>query len=215
MPNEDPDGDGVAFDFPMRFPGQYFDRETNLAYNYFRDYSPDVGRYVESDPIGLDGGLNTYGYVGSSPMAWIDPDGLDRWGAENAPAIVYTNMAAGTTMFYDPFTGQSFTIETKTQVTSNSQLGAGDPYSGLVTICERGSLGPQFGTAKMRTTDPRFRWVHGGGSGLPDPYAPRQGWRKTRGCTRAQNEDIESLCDQINEFRRTFPNRSIIYRRDR
>jgi RHS repeat-associated protein len=75
MPNEDPDGDGVAFDFPMRFPGQYFDRETNLAYNMARDYSADLGRYVESDPIGLGGGLNTYSYVGGDPLRATDPSG--------------------------------------------------------------------------------------------------------------------------------------------
>jgi RHS repeat-associated protein len=75
-PNEDPDGDGVAFDFPLRFPGQYFDRETNLAYNYFRDYSPETGRYVESDPIGLDGGFNTYAYVDADPLSYLDYLGL-------------------------------------------------------------------------------------------------------------------------------------------
>ena len=74
--NEDPDGDGVAFEFPMRFPGQYADRETGLAYNYYRDYSPDIGRYVESDPVGLVAGLNTYSYVGASPLVFSDPKGL-------------------------------------------------------------------------------------------------------------------------------------------
>ena len=45
-------------------------------YNYFRDYNPKTGRYIESDPIGLDGGINNYSYVGSSPARWADPFGL-------------------------------------------------------------------------------------------------------------------------------------------
>ncbi|MDM1022274.1 RHS repeat-associated core domain-containing protein [Acinetobacter sp. VNK23] len=48
----------------LRYAGPYYDAEVNVFYNYFRDYDPITGRYVESDPIGLDGGLNTYRYVG-------------------------------------------------------------------------------------------------------------------------------------------------------
>jgi RHS repeat-associated protein len=61
-----------------RLPGQYLDKETNLHYNYFRDYDSGLGRYVQSDPLGLKGGLNTYAYVGSTPLIFIDPWGEQR-----------------------------------------------------------------------------------------------------------------------------------------
>ncbi len=79
LPNEDPDGDSQLFEYNLRFAGQYFDNETRLHYNYFRDYEPETGRYISSDPIGLAGGLNTYGYVGGNPLSFIDPYGLWSW----------------------------------------------------------------------------------------------------------------------------------------
>jgi RHS repeat-associated protein len=74
--NEDPDANFVAFDLPLRLPGQRYGSETGLHYNYFRDYDPSIGRYAESDPIGLNGGLNTYAYVGGRPLRYVDPRGL-------------------------------------------------------------------------------------------------------------------------------------------
>jgi RHS repeat-associated protein len=61
----------------LRFPGQYFDVETGFAQNGFRDYASLLGRYIESDPIGLAGGLNTFVYIGANPENGIDADGLD------------------------------------------------------------------------------------------------------------------------------------------
>jgi RHS repeat-associated protein len=74
-PNEQP-GTAATFAFNPRFAGQYFDRESNLHYNYYRDYDPLVGRYIQSDPIGLDGGVNPFSYVENSPVEAVDPDGL-------------------------------------------------------------------------------------------------------------------------------------------
>lgn len=57
------------------FPGQYFDEETGLHYNYFRDYDLSTERYIESDPEGINGGLNSYNYAFQNPMVFVDPNG--------------------------------------------------------------------------------------------------------------------------------------------
>lgn len=75
-PDENPSGLGLL-EFSLRLPGQFFDKETSLHYNYFRDYDPTLGRYVQSDPLGLQGGVNTYAYAYDNPLALIDPKGLE------------------------------------------------------------------------------------------------------------------------------------------
>ncbi|HEY4090716.1 MAG TPA: RHS repeat-associated core domain-containing protein [Luteibacter sp.] len=76
-PNEDPDKDGTKYVLDMRFPGQRFDAVTGLFQNGWRDYDPTSGRYVQSDPIGLGGGVSTYSYANGNPLVNVDPMGLD------------------------------------------------------------------------------------------------------------------------------------------
>ena len=63
----------------LRFPGQYYDVETELHYNWNRYYDPMSGRYISPDPIGLEGGLNLYAYVGGNPVNWVDREGLKQF----------------------------------------------------------------------------------------------------------------------------------------
>ena len=79
--------------FNLRYPGQYYDKESNLHYNYFRSYSAERGRYTQADPIGLDGGFNRFGYVDGNPLRFVDPKGLE-WlidPARRPPSIVGSN----------------------------------------------------------------------------------------------------------------------------
>ncbi|MDO6541918.1 RHS repeat domain-containing protein [Photobacterium sanguinicancri] len=81
----------------LRFPGQWLDRKTGNHYNYFRDYAPNLGRYIQRDPIGLAGGLNTYQYVDQNPLMFSDPYGLYKWpGDVRDDAYNHENSSSGT-----------------------------------------------------------------------------------------------------------------------
>ena len=65
-----------GFDYALRLPGQYFDAETGLHYNYHRYYDPTLGRFIQPDPIGLAGGLNLYEYSDGDPLRGCEVLGL-------------------------------------------------------------------------------------------------------------------------------------------
>ena len=212
--NEDPDGDGVKTTVNLRFPGQYYDQESGLHQNYFRDYDPRVGRYVEADPIGLAGGMNPYGYANSNPLEFIDPLGL---------ASLVTNRADGTTTFdprpEDP-AGVPFTIPTRNGVDHRALPGAQDAFSTPDVRVRHRTPSRSYGPngAYIDTGDHRNRNIHGGGScpnnNRGDSQAPRQGWCVTMGCTRGQNEDVTDLGAQIEDFKRRHPGTRIPYTRN-
>ncbi|MCD6855490.1 DUF6531 domain-containing protein [Escherichia coli] len=209
---------------PYRLPGQQYDEESGLDYNRHRYYDPLQGRYITQDPIGLKGGINLYTYP-LAPIRYTDPLGLervisvygppapDRAGAETP--LVLTDMTGGVTIYYDPETGDSMTFDCSNRIDRRSQRGAGDPYTGEVVGCETNGSGisAAYGTTKIYTTDTRARWLHGGGSSLRDPYAPRQGWKPTMGCTRAQNEDVDELCKKVTSWMYSHPGERIRYER--
>ena len=72
-------------------------------YNYFRDYDPAIGRYLQSDPIGMGGGVNTYGYAGATPLVHVDPSGLLNWSYQGSS----WSGGLGTGSTYFPYPGST------------------------------------------------------------------------------------------------------------
>ena len=117
----------ATVDNNLRFPGQYFDPETGLNYNWHRYYDPATGRHITSDPLGLNGGIDTYGYASQNPTLFIDPLGLDSArfsvgisGLIGGVLLLPSGFIGGGTFFGITTNGQLFV-----QFRSNANVGAG------------------------------------------------------------------------------------------
>jgi len=149
------------------FPGQV-EQHADLYYNYYRDYDPTLGRYVQADPIGLEGDMNPYVYAGANPLGSIDPDGLEVWKngclldskgnariCNQAIEPVYPEMWLP--IFRGPQLVKGAAIETVEAASVLGKLGK----SCVVSIKRNlGPRGPIFGSRKAGA--PRAGWLNRG-----------------------------------------------------
>ncbi|MBK7657961.1 MAG: RHS repeat-associated core domain-containing protein [Betaproteobacteria bacterium] len=111
-------------------------------YNYFRDYEPGIGRYVQSDPIGLKGGNSTYSYVGQRPISARDPYGLVKWEGSGFSGSMGLGLGGGM---------ESYTLVSECKCGKRVTVGVAVMY-GVVGKGRFQSLGPQEGHVSL--TDP-------------------------------------------------------------
>ena len=194
--NGNPTGLG-AFEFNLRLPGQYFDKETNLHYNYFRDYDPAIGRYVQSDPLSLAGGINTYLFVDANPTSNFDTFGLQAkrrgWGTPLFGSRVQPRDPHGYDVLF-PEAGRKPGWRWSTMfpgLKSESSEGSGEEKCGAQNLPDLGGKSEE--EAEKALEDAGFRqgqgggsydvWVHPDGSVVhvaPDGRVIRQGPKRPR-----------------------------------
>jgi RHS repeat-associated protein len=176
---------GAASANILRFPGQQYDALTGLHYNYQRDYDPSLGRYPQSDPIGLMGGLNTYAYVGANPVSRIDPWGLRQ--VNHGPVdptcgcdlpVSFFGQGGGGASIHVIFAGASGSI--------TGAFGTGGQACALATFCGRFGLGLYIGAggvlgggAAFGNTDAIGGFSVGGGADIGT--GPSYGFQGTIG----------------------------------
>ncbi|KAB8172196.1 hypothetical protein FKV24_015250, partial [Lysobacter maris] len=168
-PNPDPDGDSTAFALDMRFPGQRYDAASGLNYNYFRDYEAGVGRYAQSDPIGMNGGIATYVYALQTPLSAVDATGLQAYlrdllppGQRPAGSIYCVDGVIRP--FYNWSAWPSYYSECKEIrdcVEAHEISHANDAYRSSPGLCQKSPLHFLFGTSPRMVTFPNdFDGVH-------------------------------------------------------
>jgi RHS repeat-associated protein len=179
--------------YNLRFPGQYSLGESGLYYNYFRDYDPQMGRYIESDPLGLAAGVNTYGYANNNPLTFADPTGLSTAVADRGAGVLTVTFNDGTTVTYPVGNNTINPVGNPNTVNSNGPAPAGTfPVQSPVNTGNSVSHGPFFfpiGAVNAYGTPAdiarkRGIGLHGG---------RRNHNSRTEGCLRLDNADITDL----------------------
>jgi RHS repeat-associated protein len=160
----------------LRFPGQYFQIETGLAYNWHRTYDPVTGRYTQPDPLGFVDGPSVYAYAGNSPFMNVDRNGLDLWvlGVEGSASsgLGVTGQGGGV---YDSDTGGVHGYGSVGGTTGFGAYGGGGVgyFSGNLCEFTGTSVGWTFNFGFVQFTWYRSsgKWgvfiSGGGGSGIP------------------------------------------------
>jgi RHS repeat-associated protein len=132
--------------YDLGFPGQQWDAESGLWHNGFRHYEPSLGRYIQSDPIGLAGGINTYAYVSGNPVKFFDPLGLDKCTCPSPSSI--DEQVRGT-MRKGPYTVEQAARETTWRVNnaSNREMVTDLQITLIGTLLTRGRYNRGAGAA--------------------------------------------------------------------
>jgi RHS repeat-associated protein len=196
-PNENPSSRGV-FTFNHRFPGQYYDKETGLHQNWHREYDPKLGRYIESDPLGLRAGVNTYAYVHADPISFTDSSGL-YWEYCVGPIT-------GELSYFDPATGIKTFIgygnagsgSGRNNPSMQCVINSGPPPNGTYTI---GAAGNRFGPNSMRLNprDNRAATCNGARTGGYFLHNPESG---SIGCVQLSDSILAQIANSSDkEFR--------------
>jgi RHS repeat-associated protein len=217
------------------YTGRERDPDTGLTYYRARFYDPVVARFISEDPIGLAGGINAFAYVSNNTRTLTDPFGLSsilvivgaRGGGGSGGAYIILLDKNGRRISFRDCDCADADVASGRAVASdpNRMLGngVGDTPFGVYNFS-----GTQGGTAEWRDPnhpagfgtgkillDPLYGEVvdagrglirlHGGGTGLPDPYALDQELRPTQGCVRMKNGEVNSLIDAINNLPKDDP----------